>query len=200
MEHTDYLLERQTLADLCLRLYESRILAGSEGNVSLRTADGHIVLTPSSRHKGSLRAEDMLVTDGLGNLVRGSSRVTKEFALHRMIYEARPDVGCIVHAHPVYGCVYAILGKPVPENYLLQMKLMVGPTAVAGYAPAGSRELVEQAAPFAAGHDTIILRNHGLLFCGKDAQDALCRCETAENVAHSCILADLMGGVTPMPE
>ncbi len=117
-----------------------------------------------------------------------------------MIYETRPDVGCIVHAHPVYGCVYAIMGEAMPENYLLQMKLMVGTTAVAGYAPAGSKELVNKVQPFAKDHDAIILCNHGLVICGKDAEDALCRCETAENIAQSAILADLLGRQKTMPE
>lgn len=192
--------ERKQLADLCRMLYQSRILAGSEGNVSLRTTTGAIVLTPSSRHKGLLQPEDMLVTNLEGALLEGSGRVTKEFSLHRMIYEARPDVGCIIHAHPVFGCVYAIMGEAMPENYLLQMKLMVGSTAVADYAPAGSKELVEAARPFAADHDAIILRNHGLIICGNNAEDALCRAETAENIAHSAILADLMGRQKPMPE
>ena len=193
-------VERKQLANLCRMLYGKGILAGSEGNVSLRTASGEIVLTPSSRHKGLLQPEDMLVTNVDGTLVEGSGRVTKEYSLHRMIYETRPDVGCIIHAHPVFGCVYAIMGEAMPENYLLQMKLMVGSTAVADYAPAGSKELVEAVRPFAADHDAIILRNHGLLICGKDGEDALCRAETAENIAHSSILAELMGRQKNMPE
>lgn len=192
--------EKKELAQLCAMLYQSGILAGSEGNVSLRAKDGSIILTPSSRHKGLLQPEDMLVADIEGKLLEGSSKVTKEFPLHRMIYRARPDVGCVVHAHPVYGCVYAIMGEKIPENYLLQMKLMVGPTAVAGYAPAGSQQLADNVAPFVENHDAIILCNHGLVICGSSAEDALCRCETAENIAHSSILADLMGKQQVMPE
>ncbi len=191
--------ERETLAELCHMLYRSGILAGSEGNVSLRAPTGEILLTPSSRHKGLLTPEDMLVTTLDGTLLEGSGRITKEFSLHAMLYDERPELGCVVHGHPVYGCAYAILGKGIPENYLLQMKMMVGPLGVAGYAPAGSRELVEAVRPFASDCNTIILQNHGMLFCGKDWEDALCRSETAENIAHSIILAERMGSCQMIP-
>ncbi len=185
--------EREELSRLCRRLYESGILAGSEGNVSIRGGDDLLVITPSSRHKGSLAPEDMLVADMTGSLLEGQGRVTKEFPLHKMIYEARPDVKCIIHAHPVACCAYAIAGRPIPEDYLLQMKEIVGSTALAPYAPAGSRELVEAVRPFAGSYNTILLQNHGLLCCGKNPEDALCRCETAEHIAQSSIWAELLG-------
>lgn len=191
--------ERNQLSELCRMLYRAGILAGSEGNVSLRNAAGEIVITPSGRHKGMLRPEDMLVVGPDGTLQEGKGRVTKEFPLHRMIYEARPDVGCVIHAHPVYSCAYAILGRPIPENYLLQMKEIVGRVAVADYAPAGSAELVENVRPYVADYQTILLRNHGLVCCGKTAEDAVCRCETAEHIAQSSILAELLGTPRPIP-
>lgn len=192
--------EKQALAELCRKLHALGQLAGSEGNVSLRAATGQIVLTPSGKHKGSLRAEDMLVADVAGNLLEGHGKVTKEYPMHRMLYELRLDVGCVVHSHPVYGCVYAIMGQQIPDNYLLQTKLMVGKTGVAGYAPAGSAALAENVRPFAKDCNLIILRNHGVVVCGKNIEDALCRCETAENIAHSCLLADLMGKTSVIPK
>lgn len=191
--------EKQALAELCGKLHTLGQLAGSEGNVSLRTPTGEIVLTPSGKHKGTLRGEDMMVVDLQGNLLEGTGKVTKEFPMHRMIYEQRPEVNCVVHSHPVYGCVYAILGQPIPEDYLLQTKLMVGKIGVASYAPAGSQALVEEVRPHAKDCNLILLRNHGVVVCGKTIEDTLCRCETAENIAHSCLLADLMGGAKPIP-
>lgn len=191
--------ERIQLSDLCRILYNAGILAGSEGNVSLRAPTGEIVITPSSRHKGTLRSEDMLVVDQNGTLLEGNGRVTKEFPLHHMIYAARPDVGCIIHAHPVYSCAYAILGRSIPENYLLQRKEIVGRMAVAEYAPAGSDWLVENVRPYVADCQTILLKNHGLICCGKTAEDALCRCETTEHIAQSSILAELLGTPRPIP-
>lgn len=191
--------ERKQLSDLCRMLYTAGILAGSEGNVSLRAPGGEIVITPSSRHKGMLRPEDMLVADPAGTLLEGTGRVTKEYPLHRMIYEARSDINCVIHAHPVYSCAYAILVRAIPENYLLQMKEIVGRVAVADYAPAGSAQLVENVRPFVADCQTILLSNHGLVCCGKTAEDALCRCETAEHIAQSSILAELLGTPRPIP-
>ena len=192
--------EKKALAQLCQALHSLGQLAGSEGNVSLRAATGEIVLTPSGRHKGSLTSQDMMVVTPEGALLEGTGKVTKEFPMHQMLYQARPEVGCIVHSHPVYGCAYAIMGRTIPQDYLLQTKLMVGKIGLAGYAPAGSQALVEEIRPYAGECNLILLQNHGVVVCGKNPEDTLCRCETAENIAHSCLLAELMGKTTTISE
>ena len=56
-----------------------------------------------------------------------------------------------------------------------------------------SNNTARRVRPFAGSYNTILLQNHGLLCCGKNPEDALCRCETAEHIAQSSIWAELLG-------
>ena len=83
------------------RLYERRILASIEGNMSIRLEGDRIVATPSGINKGFMQPTDMVVTDLAGNPESGGNP-SSEMLMHLAIYKVRSDLGAIVHAHPMY--------------------------------------------------------------------------------------------------
>ena len=64
--------------------------------------------------------------------------------MHSRLYELRPDIGAIVHTHPAAATAFAVCGKGFPENWVLEVPSLIGKIGIAGYAPAGSRQLVEE--------------------------------------------------------
>lgn len=142
-----YEKEKQELVTICHLLYERNLVAASDGNVSLRVSDTQILLTPSGRNKGLVQADEIVVIGLEGSVVDGAGKVSKEYPMHREIYRRRADIRAVVHTHPVYATAFAMAGKNLPENYLIESRMMLGRTALADYAAPGSLELVDAISP-----------------------------------------------------
>lgn len=188
-----YSKEREQLAAICKLLYDRNLVTASDGNISMRVSPEHIVITPSRKNKGMLKPEDMFVADLDGGLIEGSGKVSSEYPMHQAIYRNRPDVNAIVHTHPVYATAFALAGKNIPENYLIEAKLLLGPTALAEYATPGTTEMADAISPYIGSVNAILLKNHGALTYGTDLIDAYNRMDVLESIAKTIILSKLLG-------
>lgn len=188
-----YEKERKELERICHRLYERNLVTASDGNVSMKGSDGYILLTPSGRNKGLVKAGEMMVLDSEGNTVEGAGRASKEYPMHRVIYQKRPDVGAVVHTHPVYATAFALAGKNLPDNYLIEIRMMLKGTALAEYAAPGTIEMAQAVEPFLTDCDVVLLKNHGVVAFGKDLVDAFNKMEVVESIAKTIIMSSLLG-------
>lgn len=185
--------ERLVLA--MARIYQYRMTTTSGGNLSIRDADGSIWITPARVDKGSLRVEDIVrvLPDGS---TEGRHKPSSEFPFHKQIYDARPDLGAIVHAHPVALVAFSICGQAPDTRLFTKAHSVCGEPGFAPYALPGSELLGERIATvFAAGHDCVMLENHGVVVGGKDFSDAFRRFETFEFLAKTVIKARALGPV-----
>src|SRR6187399_1563928 len=162
------------------RIYRYRMTTTSGGNLSIREENGDIWITPARVDKGGLRRTDIVLVRADGT-VEGSAAPSSELPLHQAVYAARPDVRGIVHAHPVALVAFSMVHQ-VPDTRLFhQAHQICGQGGFAPYALPGSVALGESvAASFAAGHDCVILENHGVVTAGGNLQDAFRRFETFE--------------------
>ncbi len=71
----------------------------SGGNISKKDGEGNIWVTPSTIDKGTLQRKDIVCVHPDGS-VSGYYKPSSEFSFHKAIYEARPDIGAVIHAHP----------------------------------------------------------------------------------------------------
>ncbi len=174
------------------RIYRFRMTTTSGGNLSIRDGE-RIWITPARVDKGSLRREDMVCVHADGE-VEGLHRPSSEFPFHRAIYCARPDIGGIVHAHPVALVAFSICGQ-VPNTRLFHQAWQVcEQPAFAPYALPGSDQLGENIAEqFAAGAQCVVLENHGVVVAGENLQHAFQRFETLEFTAKTIVKASLLG-------
>lgn len=195
-----YEKEKNELTQMCRLLYERNLVTATDGNVSKRLADGNILLTPSGKNKGFLTAEEILALDLYGNVLEGNGKASKEYPIHRAIYEKRPDAMAVIHTHPVFATAFALAGKNIPDNYLIETKMMLGKVALADYAVPGTMEMVEVTAPYLEEYNVILLRNHGALTIGKNLMDAFHKMEVLEAVAKTVIASKAVGEPQPIPE
>lgn len=80
-------------------LFERGLAHGSAGNISTRLPHGAgILIAPTVACLGFLRPDRLALVDGQG-VQRSGDRASKTLALHRRIYEAAPDAGCVIHTH-----------------------------------------------------------------------------------------------------
>jgi L-fuculose-phosphate aldolase len=188
-----YEQERIQMKEICSLLYDHQLVTASDGNISMRLKDGNILITPSRKNKGLLQPEDMIVTDCMGNVIEGKGKASSEFPMHRAIYQNRPEVNAIVHTHPVYATAFALAGKNIPDNYLIEARVILGATALAEYGTPGTMEMVDVISPYIRQVNSILLKNHGAITYGTDLIEAYNRMDVLEAVAKTIIMSKVLG-------
>jgi L-fuculose-phosphate aldolase len=190
----------ERLVQAMARIYQYRMTTTSGGNLSIRDEDGSIWITPARVDKGALRVEDIVrvLPDGS---VEGRHKPSSEFPFHLGIYQKRPDLKAIVHAHPVALVAFSICGQTPDTRLFTKAHAVCGEVGFAPYALPGSALLGERiAAVFEKGHDCVMLENHGVVVAGVDFPDAFRRFETLEFVAKTVVKARALGDVTYLTE
>jgi L-fuculose-phosphate aldolase len=186
---------RRKIVDVCRRLYAKGLIAGGEGNVSVRVGANRIVVTPAGASKGDLQPAGLVVIDAAGKTVRGRGGPSTEIAMHLCIYRNRPDVGAVVHAHPPIATALAVVGESFAEPVLPEMIVAVGPVALVPYATPGTAALADCLEAFLPDHDAFLLANHGVTTVGPTVEVAYARMESLEHSARILLAARLLGRV-----
>lgn len=178
------------------RIYKSGLTTTSGGNISIKDPEGNIWVTPSAIDKGSLTRKDIVCVKPDGE-VMGLHKPSSEFPFHKAIYEARPDITAVIHAHPPALVSFSIVRKIPNTNIIPQAKNICGPIGYAAYALPGGQELGDKIAEqFNQGYDAVIMENHGTVVGGTDLSDANTRFEALEFSARTIIGASTVGTVS----
>ena len=177
------------------RIYRYRMTTTSGGNLSIREANGDIWITPARIDKGNLTRHDIVCVHPDGT-VDGPHRPSSEFPFHRAIYQSRPDLFAVVHAHPVALVAFSIC-RQLPDTRLFpQAHSVCGAAGFAPYALPGSEKLARHIADaFAGGRHCVVLENHGVVVGGDTLSQAYQRFEALEFAAKTIIKARLLGDV-----
>ena len=181
------------ITDIIKRIYHAGMTTTSGGNISIKDHDGNIWITPSAIDKGSLRRTDVVCVTK-DNKVTGRHKPSSEFPFHKAIYDARPDIKAVIHAHPPALVSFSIVRQIPNTNIIPQARHICGPIGYAGYALPGGDELGKNiAAEFIKGFNAVIMENHGCVIGGSDLKDAYIRFETLEFAARTIIDAKTVG-------
>jgi L-fuculose-phosphate aldolase len=184
---------RRAIVRACKRLDQKGLVAGAEGNVSARTRGGALV-TPAGRCKADIRASELVPVDGAGRGTRRGRVPSSEVAMHAAIYAERPDVGAVVHAHPVAATAFAAAKKPLPRGALAELAAIVGPVPMVPYHRPGTAALGRAVARALRGANVAFLANHGTVAVGPTMDVALQRMESLEQGARIVLAARILGG------
>lgn len=172
------------MLEWCRRLWERRLVAGTSGNVSVRLADGDLLVTPSARGLGYLAASDLVRLDPDGNVRNPAQRPTSELPLHLAAYGVRPEIRCVVHTHPTMSVVWSKTGALFPRDTVGASESL-GSCAWTPYRKNGTLELAELcAAQFARGIDLVVMERHGLTAVAASLEEAFMQTELAEEAAR----------------
>jgi L-fuculose-phosphate aldolase len=180
----------------CRALWERGLIAGGDGNVSVRLAPDRLLVTPSRLVKSELEPDDLVEVDLAGRPVAGCRKASTELDLHLRVYRRRPDCGAVVHAHPPTATGFAVAGEAIPEDVLPEITLLMGDVPVVPYAASGTPALGDAVEPFLIGRDAVLLANHGALTWGADLTQARIRMESLEHGARILLAARSLGRVT----
>ncbi|SPE43466.1 Class II aldolase/adducin family protein [Candidatus Sulfopaludibacter sp. SbA3] len=170
---------RDDIVQIGRLVFQKGWIAANDGNISVRLDAERILCTPTGVCKGLMHPDDLIIVDCKGNKISGRRERTSEIAMHLTVYEMRPEIKAVVHAHPPLGCV-----------------------PLAAYGLPGTPELTEPMLPLIPKYDALLMANHGAVCYGEDLFQAYFRMETMEHFARIHLVAELLGGakVLPRPE
>jgi L-fuculose-phosphate aldolase len=190
---------RHQIAEISRHLHERGWVANHDGNITARDGS-RFIATPTATSKRLINERDLLELDAKGSVI-GNGKVFGEIGLHLVVYARRPDVGCVVHAHPPYAtAISAARGNPIEQPFIAEAVVSLGPRIPKlPYAQPGDGA-VTTLAPWCELVDAVLVGNHGVFAWGADPEQALLRLELVEHLARIAIAAAAIGGVEPLPD
>ncbi len=190
---------RDDIVEVGRLMFQKGWIAANDGNISIRLDAERILATPTGVSKGMMHPDDLIVVDPVGNKISGRRERTTEIAMHLKIYELRPDVRGVVHAHPPVTTGFASAGRPLNMALLPEVIIGLGCVPLVAYGLPGTNELTEPMIPLIPKHDALLMANHGAVCYGEDVFQAYFRMETMEHFARITLVAELLGGPTVLP-
>lgn len=176
-------------------------VANHDGNITAKVSANRFLATPTATSKARVSDRLLIEVNAAGKKVTGTARPFGELSLHLCIYERRPDVNAVVHAHPPYATALACSGSDLIERpFIAEAVVSIGPwiPTVAFATPGAAAK--EALAPYATDVDAVLLANHGVMAWGPNIELALLRLELCEHLARIATLAQATGGVKPLPD
>jgi ribulose-5-phosphate 4-epimerase/fuculose-1-phosphate aldolase len=110
---------RQEICRVGRSLFERAYVHATAGNISVRLPDGAgFLITPTDACLGFLDAERLARLDSQGQQLSGDC-ASKTLALHRRIYGASPQAGCVIHTHSTHLVALTLQDHPAPGSDLI---------------------------------------------------------------------------------
>jgi L-fuculose-phosphate aldolase len=177
---------REEVARVAKQLIDSGLVTGTSGNVSARTPEGDVLVTPSGIDYEVLKPEGVVLVDVEGMVLEGSLEPSSETPMHTGVYRARAKVGAVVHTHSIYATTLACLGWPIPPvHYMLTTLSEDGQVPLAPYTTYGTEELAGYASDaLGESRNACLLQNHGTITVGESPEEAFARTVVLEEMAE----------------
>jgi len=164
-------------------LRDEGLLAGSQGNVSVRSGQGTLI-TPTG-----VRAEDLaprtIIELGPAGDVVGDGTPSGETPTHLALYRARPDAQAVVHAHGPWSVAWSFGRAELALDTEDLEAYAGGPIQIAPHHPTGSEMLAEAVvAALGPARHVVLMERHGLVAIGADLAEAFDRALVIERLAQ----------------
>lgn len=179
---------KQQVLEACRRLAGQGYFgtrSGTGGNVSALVEGEEVaVVTPSSRPYDTLTPDDMCVMDLKGRKLDGPYEPSIEAPMHLAVYAHRRDVNAVVHTHPPFASIFAVLNEPIPPLFD-EVVAAIGPAVeMVPYGLSGSVELLENVvSKLSNRHHCYLMQNHGALCVGATLEKTIHFTELLEKTA-----------------
>ncbi|WP_028571186.1 tRNA (N6-threonylcarbamoyladenosine(37)-N6)-methyltransferase TrmO [Desulfonatronum lacustre] len=177
------------------RAWQRGLMAGLNGNISLRQGDA-MIITVSGSAKGRLRPGDLALVNLASGTVTGPGRPSTEATLHRAVYASQSKAQAVLHVHPPH---LLALSLAKPQDDLLELPLFeadVWSRKMIRLAPLqpGCEALAKQVGRAAMAYPALFMERHGLVCWGRDMDEALALAEELESLARIDVLNRSMVG------
>lgn len=191
---------RAAVCEVGRRLWQRGMVAANDGNISVRVGPDSFLCTPTGVSKGNLRAEDLPIVDGSGQVLGGGGLLpSSEIRMHLGVYAVDPEVHAVVHAHPMYSTVWAIKGEGLSGPMMPETVVAMPEVPLAPYATPSTDAVPDSVKPLVLSHRGCLLEHHGALTWGTDLEQAYLAMERLEYTAQVTYLLRQIGGERYLP-
>ncbi len=175
---------RVEIVHACRLLYERGLIAGFDGNVSVRTGRGTVFVTPAGVHKGLMNPTDVVELGEADGQIRDGKKPTSELSMHLATLRARPDVAAVVHSHAPTAVALSLLRNVSINGVLPELVIALGEVITVPYERPGTDSLADAVAQALKHANAVIIERHGTVVVGKTVSEALARTEMVEHAAR----------------
>jgi len=190
---------RRDVIEAALEMSRTGLSPGRSGNVSCRWQDGMLV-TPSGMAYASLEASDIVRVAADGTVAAGQRKPSSEWRFHLAAYEARPDMGAVVHTHSLHATVLACAHKPIPAFHYMVAAAGGRDIPVVPYATFGTEELSRHVRAGLASRNAILMADHGQIALGATLAAALELAHEVEVLAEQYYKVLTLGEPVVLPD
>lgn len=192
----------QKLALTCRILHENGHDSGLAGQITCRgTAPGTYYTQRLGLGFSEIRASELLLVDEDLNVLEGHGMANPANRFHSWLYQARDDVNCIVHTHPVHVAALSMLEEPLQVSHMDTCPLYDDCAFLETWpgVPVGNEEgrIISEAL---GDKRAILLAHHGQLVAGSSIEEACALAMLIEHAAKLQLLAMAAGNIKPIPE
>lgn len=200
---------RRRLAKACRILGKLDVTKSTFGHISARVPGQDLVLIrargPGESGVRYTEEDDVILVDFAGRMVAGKEglSVPKEVFIHTALFKARPELGSVLHAHPLTVVLFSIVDKP-----LLPLIGAYDPSCLSlvteGIPEYPSSVLIaddklgKSLADVIKGARTCIMRSHGITTCGPTIEAATMNAIWLNDLAEINYRARLLGEPRPI--
>lgn len=185
---------REEICALAASLFARGLTHGSTGNISARTEDGGLLVSPTGTSFGRLDPGRLARFDPSGRLIDGD-KPTKEMPLHSAFYETRRSAGAVVHLHSCHSVALSLLPGQDPDDFLPPLTpyaiMQLGKVALLPFFLPGDPAMGDAVRGLAGRRAAVMLANHGPVVAGKDVAAA---CNAIEELEATARLALILRG------
>mmetsp|Transcript_22315 Transcript_22315/g.35588 ORF Transcript_22315/g.35588 Transcript_22315/m.35588 type:complete len:217 (-) Transcript_22315:1906-2556(-) len=188
---------RDQICTLARSLFDRGLTHGSTGNISARTEDGGLLVSPTGTSFGRLDPARLSRFDASGQLIDGDPP-TKEMPLHSAFYDTRSTAGAVVHLHSCHSVALSMLPGADADNFLPPLTpygiMKLGKVTLLPFFLPGDPAMGAAVRGLAGKRSAVMLANHGPVVAGKDVEAA---CNAIEELEDTARLALMTRGLSP---
>lgn len=185
---------REQICLLAKSMFDRGLTGGSTGNISARTEDGGLLVSPTGSSFGRLDPAELSRFDAAGQHIAGL-KPTKEMPLHSAFYETRKSAGAVVHLHSCHSVAWSMMPEIDPDNVLPPLTpyaiMKLGKVQLLPFFMPGGAAMGEALRSLGGKRSAVLLANHGPVVAGKDVEAA---CNAIEELEETAKLAIMMRG------
>lgn len=182
---------REHICLLAKSMFDRGLTGGSTGNISARTRDGGLLVSPTGTSFGRLDPARLSRFDAAGTLIGGDTP-TKEMPLHSAFYDTRSGTGAVVHLHSCHSVAWSMMPEVDPDNFLPPLTpyalMKLGRVKLLPFFLPGDPAMGKAVRGLAGKRSAVMLANHGPVVAGKDIEAACNAIEELEDTARLAML------------
>lgn len=186
---------RELICTLAKSLFDRGLTHGSTGNISARTEDGGLLVSPTGTSFGRLDPGRLSRFDATGKFIDGD-QPTKEMPLHTAFYDTRSKAGAVVHLHSCNSVAWSMMPDANPDDFLPPLTpygiMKLGRVKLLPFFLPGDPAMGDAVRGLAGKRSAVMLANHGPVVAGKDVEAA---CNAIEELEDTARLAMMMRGM-----